>query len=200
MTRLRLYLAGIVIAAILGFGVYQCRNQKIVPLQVQQADKNDAQGQAHEFNAVNHDQQADSSTPELVRLRAEVARLRSSAAPALAVGAPDNPLVPVVAAQDRLIQAQDDQNTELTGARDEYRAAAQSYKAEAGNLRTALDHIPTFRPLAVGVLYGTDRSMGAWVEYDLGRVRIGADLVRRPLDIAGRTNIEGTVRLGWRLK
>lgn len=201
IARLRWIASGAVLLLILGGGVYSCQhyNAGVVTQQVQQADTNHQQAQTHETQAVTHDAKAETIAPELAALRAEVERLRRIAAPALAVGAPANPLVPVVAAQDRVIQSQDAHAAELTAARDEHKAAEQAYKAEAGNLRTALAHTPQPRPLAVGVLYGTDKTIGAWVEYDFGPVRVGADVVRRPY-AGGGTTLEGIARVGWRFR
>jgi len=201
IARVRWIVSGAVILLILGGGVYACQrhNATIVTQQPQQADANHQQAATQETQGAVHDAKVETIAPEIAALRAEVARLRRIAAPALAVDAPPNPLVPVVAAQDRLIASQDTHAAELTAARDAHKAAEQSYKAESVNLRTALAHIPEPRPLAAGVLYGTDKTIGAWVEYDFGPVRVGADVVRRPY-AGGGTTLEGIVRVGWRFK
>lgn len=197
--RIRLAIGGLIVALILGFGIRQCRQQQVVTKVTQQADAKHAEVVQEAQKGAEHDQKAEAISPELKALRAEVARLRRVAAPALAVGAPKNPLAPVVSAQDRVIQSLDVHDTEMTEARDSWRASATASQEEAKQLRVALDHTPKFRPLAVGILYGTDQSVGAWVEYDIGRLRVGVDVVRRPIDsTSSRTSVEAVGRVGWR--
>jgi hypothetical protein len=38
---------------------------------------------------------------------------------------------------------------------------------------------------------------GVWIERDVGRVRIGAEVNQTRLHVAGPTGIEGRVRVGW---
>jgi hypothetical protein len=47
---------------------------------------------------------------------------------------------------------------------------------------------------AAGLSYGTDRSPGLWLERDLGRLRVGAEVVRQP---AGGAQARVRVGLSW---
>lgn len=193
-------LALCVVLASAGLGYYSgCQKDKAKQQAVQAADKKHEVVVQQTAQGTEHDAKADAIAPELAALRAEVARLRRVSASALAVGAPTNELAPLVEAQDRVIQSQDAHDAEITAARDSWRAAATASQEEAKQLRVALDNAPKRYPWAAGVLYGTDKSKGIWVEYDLGRLRLGADLVSRPIDSTSpRTSIEAVARLGWR--
>ena len=74
--------------------------------------------------------------------------------------------------------------------------AADQYKQEAQSLRVVIANRPVY-VWAVGVSYGTDRQMGAWVEWDIRRLRTGAEVVRHPLNGGGST-LEAVGRVGWR--
>ena len=50
------------------------------------------------------------------------------------------------------------------------------------------------RPWAAGISYGTDRSQGVWIERDLDRVRIGAEIIRRQ---DGQAEIRARVGFSW---
>ena len=50
------------------------------------------------------------------------------------------------------------------------------------------------RPWAAGVSYGTDRSLGVWVDRDLDRVRVGAEIIRRQ---DGQAEIRARVGFSW---
>jgi hypothetical protein len=52
--------------------------------------------------------------------------------------------------------------------------------------------MPTERPWAAGVSYGSDRTQGAWIERDLGRVRVGAEAIR---ETGGAVMVRA--RVGW---
>jgi len=52
--------------------------------------------------------------------------------------------------------------------------------------------MPISRPWSAGVSYGTDRTQGAWIERDLGRVRVGAEAIR---ETGGAVMVRA--RVGW---
>ena len=181
-------------------------------------------GAQHETAAVEagkaeaHDQEAEEAEPGLqandklvARLQAELNLLQSAPKPP-----PSLPLVPGISAVDpapvdlhqvdakkdeligALYKANGDLKTQLetvTEARDSWRASAQASQKEAISLRAALS-TRTDRAWAVGVAYGTDRQAGAWVEHDLGPVRVGIDVVRHPLP-GGSSTLEAVGRIGW---
>jgi hypothetical protein len=78
------------------------------------------------------------------------------------------------------------------------RQAAEGLQRENAGLRTALQAttLPE-HPWAVGGIYGTSQTWGAFVERDMGPFRTGVDVVRRALP-SGTATIDTTARLGWR--
>ena len=50
------------------------------------------------------------------------------------------------------------------------------------------------RPWAAGISYGTDRSQGIWIDRDLDRVRVGAEIIRRQ---DGQAEIRARVGFSW---
>jgi hypothetical protein len=197
----------------------------VVNKSLTQADQQDRQGTASATQGASHDQAAAAQQPTLQadaeavsRSRTEVARVRATTprpAPVPPTPGVPNPEpagapveTPLEAAQGHLIDALTKENTdlkaqnaELTAARDSWREAAGQFKAETASLRTVIAHTPKPRPLAVGVLVGTNRSFGAWVEYDLGPVRVGADVVCRPAVTLGqKPEVEAIGRIGWRFR
>jgi hypothetical protein len=51
---------------------------------------------------------------------------------------------------------------------------------------------PEPHPWAAGLSYGHDKSAGAWIERDLGRIRVGAEVIRQR-----DQTFQGRVRVGW---
>lgn len=51
---------------------------------------------------------------------------------------------------------------------------------------------PDPHPWAAGLSYGHDKSAGAWIERDLGRIRVGAEVIRQR-----DQTFQGRVRVGW---
>lgn len=51
---------------------------------------------------------------------------------------------------------------------------------------------PEPHPWAAGLSYGHDKSPGAWIERDLGRIRVGAEVIRQR-----DQTFQGRVRVGW---
>jgi len=185
-----------------------------------------SQGARHEAEAAQahaQTQQDDAAgqaiEDEVARRRAAVERARqavSGADPAQAVGpiapVPDQApvdLAPVVASQTELIQALDvqhqqdvvriaDRDRELAAkdrALASYKQASEQNAASAIQFQAAL---AVRRPWAAGALYGTDRTVGAFVERDLGSsARVGIDIVRRPV-AGGQTTLEALGRLAIR--
>jgi hypothetical protein len=112
------------------------------------------------------------------------------------VGAPlDVAKDALIAAQDRLIQDQAAQIRTVTLEARSYKAAFTQSQAAEVELRAALA-ARSHHVWAAGGSYGTEGQAGAWVERDLGRVRIGLDILRRPL-AAGNSTLEAVARLGW---
>ncbi len=51
---------------------------------------------------------------------------------------------------------------------------------------------PDQHPWAAGLSYGHDKSPGLWIERDLGRIRVGAEVIRQR-----DQTFQGRVRVGW---
>jgi hypothetical protein len=220
MTRLRWIAAGLVLAFILGFGVYACRGRQVFTQTIDQANQHHEQGAIHDAQGAVHDQAAAKEEPilkadsqEVARLRAEVARLRAASSrpaplpptPGLPKPEPAGPPVetPLEATKTDLIDALTKengdlktQNAELKAARDGHREASAQYQQETASLRVALRAIPAPRTLALGLLYGTNNTTGAWIEKDFGPLRIGADVVRRQIPATNQTTTDANLRLG----
>ena len=86
------------------------------------------------------------------------------------------------------------QNADLKLAVTSLTQAGQGFQQESTGLRAA---VTSARPWAVGLIYGTSQTMGAFMERDLGPIRAGVDVVRRVLP-AGNATIDASARLGWR--
>jgi hypothetical protein len=84
-------------------------------------------------------------------------------------------------------------NTAIQEAAD-YKQANQDSQAECVQLRAAL---AVRKVWAAGGLYGTDSTAGAFVERDFSAVRVGIDVVRRPI-AGGQTTVEAIARVGIR--
>jgi hypothetical protein len=76
-----------------------------------------------------------------------------------------------------------------------YKAANQASQSEVIALRAAL--ALTNHHWAAGAVYGTDNTVGAYVTRDLGLVRVGLEVVRRPV-LGGQTTLEAIGNIGWR--
>lgn len=51
---------------------------------------------------------------------------------------------------------------------------------------------PELHPWAAGLSYGHDKSPGVWIERDLGRIRVGAEVIRQR-----DQTFQGRVKIGW---
>lgn len=220
MSRIRWIAAGIVLAFILGFGVYACRERQVVSQTSIQANQHHEQGVIDDAQGAVHDQAAEAQKPILkadaetvARLRAEVARLRAaSARPASVPSSPEDPTpqsvgapveTPLEAAKDQLIDALTKENTDLKvqvenyyAESKSYHAASDHYKQETASLRTIIQTMPRPRPRAIGMDYGTNNTLAVWVERDFGPIRTGASVMRRQIPSINQTTVEAVVRLG----
>lgn len=131
-------------------------------------------------------------------LEGQLASLKVSLA---AIAHPD--LAPVVVKQDEVIQSQDHRAELLeaqlatrTAEADAKGTAAEAFRQETLVLRKALAP----RPLrAAGVLWNPgDQTYGAWVDQEVGRVRIGFEVLqqRLPLQVGGNVKWAVQVRAG----
>ncbi len=200
----RLWFLGLIpIALVIGFGVYSCASQRSIKADVTQADRAHAVVVAEVAKAEVLDQVAAKRTPvlqsgarEIARLQAEVTRLRaiSQQVPTVLDTAKDD-LLDAQATRIPILEAQVET---LTESRDAWRTAAGASQQEAGHLRTALGRQPAYRPMAINLIYGTDKTLGLGFEYDAGPLRLGVDVVRHPAGTTGRTTLEAVGRVGWR--
>lgn len=204
-------LAGLtlVIAGVCG---YSCRSHHQVVVAIKKADVAQAAEVKDEAKGDADDKQLEADAPILAADDAAVTRLEDAqpapapapphaptpdpqpvGLPAVVVGDPRDQAL-IQALQKDLADTQQALHTAITAAAD-YKQAAQDSQAEAAQLRAALT--VRQKAWAVGGLYGTDSSLGAWVERDLGVVRVGVDVVRRPI-AGGQTTLEAIARLGIR--
>lgn len=101
--------------------------------------------------------------------------------------------------QEEVINSQDEELEAKTGVITELKSELEISEKINQNLERAVKDAPEEHPLAVGVLYGTNQTMGVWAEYDLMRVRVGADLmIHQATGTTGRSSFEAIVRVGWR--
>jgi len=187
-----------------------------------QGEQRDQEAKARQPKIDQETAQATTDDATVAQRRAEVARVRAAllvapfapAAPGAPKPQPAGPpvdLAPLVAAQDGLIRAEDSRDADkdhliadLRAQVDTRTQEAQAYKlafdrsqAEVVQLRAALALRPARGPWAAGILYGTNRTAGAWGEGDLGPIRVGVDIVRRQI-AGGQTTLEAVARAGVR--
>jgi hypothetical protein len=213
MERLHQILLGaglLIVLGLIGFGIYSCRNHQQSTAAVAQADQHHEQAIVDAAQGKIFDQAVVVKTPilktnskEVARLKAEVARLKQEATvipPALGAANPalDIAKDQLIAAQGEQVQDLEQQVENLTLSRDAWKASAEASQRETGNLHTALGKQPSYRPRAISLIYGTDKTMGVGAEYDMGPVRVGLDVVRHPAGATGRTTLEAVGRIGWR--
>lgn len=77
-------------------------------------------------------------------------------------------------------------------------------KAEGGEVISAVDvpilpsrSTPALK-WAAGISYSTDKTIGAWIERDIARLRIGVEATRSREALHGRSNFAAVVRVGGR--
>lgn len=203
ISRLRLIVAACTVLSILTFGVYSCRNQRIVKQQLAIADKIHPQIAPLIKQAEEQAQKADAQQPAIDAFRKENARLKAELARLKQVST--IPPTPIEIKQDQVIQVQDQelqvqgvQHEAIVSSHDTLRTSTKLLMAENDALRNAVARMPKPRPWAVGLLYGTDKTLGVCAEYDFGVIRTGLDVVRRPAGGTGRTTLEALGRVMWR--
>ena len=200
-----------------GLGAWSCVGKVASAAHAQKANQLDtaaahsaSQGDSYVAQVPVQAAQVLTDAAEVARLRAEVARLRK--APVTPPAPPAGPSLPapepvvlpsdspaLAHAKDGLIDAQrkqiQDQASEihtLTLGMQSYKSAFQQAQASLVQERAAHPE----HPWAAGGSYGTDRQAGVWVERNLGRIRVGVDVVRHPL-AAGNSTLEAVARIGW---
>jgi hypothetical protein len=157
--RLILGIAAAFLLTLGGFAVWNSHKAHQVSAAVAQADQHHEVATAAAAQGAVYDAQASAQGPALLndastvaQLRAEVARLRNAPRPpqdpTLPAPEPVGPVVdlaPLVAEQDRLVEALSRENADLktqvntlTLARDSWKGSAQASAAEAVQLRSAL--------------------------------------------------------------
>jgi hypothetical protein len=209
--------AALVLAGLLGFGVYSCRNRQIVQQQTIQANDHHTAGTIHEQAAENLKPELDKAKLDVARLKAELAKLRAGSGspphPGVSVppvepgglenvgpgveGVGNGALQQIVAKQDEIIAAQDVQINGLETQVTNLTLRGDEYKAESASLRAVISHSPKRFNRAAGIEGGSDRSIAVWAEYDLGRIRTGLTVTRRPIETGSRTTLEASARIGW---
>ena len=182
---------------------WQVHSQSAEIAALAQANQQHGAAVIQEQQADTQHQAVEAQKPIIVMQAANTSRLEAELA-ALRASLPVDQS-PLVAKQDELIQAQkvrisglETQIVNLTAEGESRKAEADRYKAEAVSLRTVIAHTPQPHSLGVGLLYGTNKTMGVWVEYDIQRLRVGVDVISRPIQIVGQTNLEAVGRVGWR--
>jgi len=176
-----------------------------------QAVTHQATAEVHDANAASLQPQVNAATDEILRLRAEVERLRHKA-PAGHNLPPSTPqpiqdpvdLAPLVAKQDELIKAQDDK-IQILEARDkervageaEWKASNKALQAEVTSLRGALASQKSLdHGWGIGASYGSDRGPGLSVEKAIGPIRASMDVIKHPLP-GGNSTLEARARIVW---
>lgn len=194
--------------------------KKVATVATQKADQITAAATAALQQGVQHVQAAKAQDPAIAAAHSAVAASRArlqmdqaarAARPVRPAGAPASEPAGVALGlavdrdKDRLITAQAQeiallraQGQEKDAAIDALQAAASGFQQAGQVLRPALAQatLPE-HPWAAGVIYGTGRAIGAFIERDFGPFRAGVDVIRRQLP-AGPATIDTSARLGWR--
>jgi len=196
-------LIGTILVLVVGALGWQIYSQKMAIAALAQANQQHGAAVIQEQQADTQHQAVETQKPIIVMQAANTSRLEAELAILRASLPVDQS--PLVAKQDELIQAQkvrisglETQIVNLTNESTSRKAEADQFKAEAASLRVVIAHTPQPHPLAVGLLYGTNKTMGVWVEYDIQRLRVGVDVISRPIQVMGQTNLEAVGRIGWR--
>jgi hypothetical protein len=205
MTRIKwiLVLVAVVVVAVgLTLG-WQAINRRIVRVETTQADQHHEQGVALEAQANTQHQAVEAQKPILVVNAGNTARFDAELA---AMRADHANLVQYSATQDAALNAYrvrvkdlEIQIVNLTAENATQAAAATQYKQEGVALRAVISHMPAQYNWAVGGLWSRNGRKGITGEYDLERVRIGVDISIEPLNTVGKTNVDETLRILWRL-
>lgn len=212
-TKLLLGLTALLMLLGVATSIKACRARKAAAVATTQAAQAGTQGALDESHAQGAYQAAQQLQPVIVRddtavaaAHAEVERLRAALAVALQQAPVQDPArEALIAAQatENAAQATEIQDLKARGADLEAAYTAQvkatgDYKAQAASLQVANDLLRRAqRPWAAGASVGTDSSKGVWAERDLGPVRVGVDVIRRPAT-GGSTTLEAIARVGWR--
>lgn len=183
--------------------------QAIVAKDTTQAVQHEVDAKVDAVVSAQHDAQAAPVAGRAGRLRSEAQALALADSRPVAPKDPPVDLAPLVAKLTELNVALDAQHTldllriadrdksilDLTAASSSWKAACQASQAENAQLHIQLS--AKSLPWTAGAIYGSNGTVGGFLERTLGPIEVGLDIVRRPV-AGGQTSYEALGRAGVR--